>query len=127
MKLKRVQETAVEAGGTELEAQAESLLALVGSRKDEGLVLVVQRDGLVLGVCVLGLGRTDAELLALVTEPNHRHRGVGRRLMMEAVRRARAAGCQRLRVRLPKTLDGAAAFFQHLGFEDTQLALDLTL
>lgn len=126
MKLKRVSETTIEATGADLEAQAESLLASVGSSRDDGLVLVVQREGTVLGVCVVRLTR-DAELLALVTEPNHRQRGVGRRLLAEAVRRARAAGSRRLRVRLPTTFDAAATFFRHLGFEETHLALDLSL
>ncbi len=127
MRLKRVVETTVEAGRPELLAQAEALLALVGSRVDDGTVLVVVRGGEVLGASVVRVCGLDADLLALVTDPNHRHRGIGRRLVVESVRRARIAGCRRLRVRLPKTLDGLATFFAHLGFEETQLALDLEL
>ncbi len=123
MRLKRVVETTVEAGRPELLAQAEALLALVGSRVDDGTVLVVVRGGEVLGASVVRVCGLDADLLAL----NHRHRGIGRRLVVESVRRARIAGCRRLRVRLPKTLDGLATFFAHLGFEETQLALDLEL
>jgi len=123
VRLKRVVETTVEAGRPELLAQAEALLALVGSRVDDGTVLVVVRGGEVLGASVVRVCGLDADLLAL----NHRHRGIGRRLVVESVRRARIAGCRRLRVRLPKTLDGLATFFAHLGFEETQLALDLEL
>lgn len=127
MKPRRVVETTVEAGRPELRAQAEALLGLVGSRLDEGVVLVVVREGQVVGACVTRVCGADAELLALVSEPNHRHRGVGRRLIAECVRRARVAGCRRLRVRLPRVHDAPAAFFLHLGFEETHLALDLSL
>lgn len=110
-----------------MSAQAESLLALCGASVREGQVLVVQREGLVLGVGVLRVAPPDAEILALVTDPNHRHRGVARLLIREMGRRARSGGCERLRIRLPRSDDSAHAFFLRLGFEDTHLAFDLSL
>lgn len=110
-----------------MSAQVESLLALCGATVREGQVLVLQRDGLVLGVAVLRLAPPDAEILALVTDPNHRHRGVARQLIRELSRRARSGGCGRLRIRLPRSDDSAHAFFVRLGFEDTHLAFDLPL
>ena len=62
-----------------------------------------------------------------MTDPNHRHRGVGRQLVLEMCARARQAQCKLLRVRISKTEDGVLGFFRGLGFEDTHLALDLTL
>lgn len=110
-----------------MSAQAESLLALRGASVRDGQVIVVQREGVVLGVAVVRLLSPDAELVALVTDPNHRHRGVGRLLVRDLARRARIAGCTRLRVRLPRSDDAALAFFVRLGFEDTHVAFDLPL
>lgn len=76
---------------------------------------------------MLRLAAGEAEIVALVTDPNHRHRGVGRQLVLEMSRRARLAGCTLLRVRISRTDDGPLAFFRGLGFDDTHLALDLPL
>ncbi len=110
-----------------MSAQVDSLLALCGVSASQGQVLVVQREGVVVGVAVLRLSAQDAEVLALATEPNHRHRGVGRLLVRDMARRARIAGCSRLRVRLKRSDDAAIGFFAHLGFEDSHVAYDLSL
>lgn len=107
--------------------RTEALLALGGQPLREGTVLVAQAGEELLGVGVLRLGPVDGEILALVTDPNHRHRGVGRELVLEMARRARAAGCVQLRVRVPLTRDGVVGFFRALGFDETHLALDLPL
>lgn len=108
-------------------AQVDSLLGLCGVRADAGQVLVVVRGDEVLGVGVLRLDGRDAEVVGLVTDPNHRHRGIGRQLVRDMALRARRAGCLRLRVRLARTDDATAAFFRALGFDDTHVALDLEL
>jgi GNAT superfamily N-acetyltransferase len=108
-------------------AQVDSLLGLCGVRADAGQVLVVVRDDEVLGVGVLRIEGVDAEVAALVTDPNHRHRGVGRQLVREMALRSKRAGCLRLRVRLARTDDATAAFFRAMGFDDTHVALDLEL
>lgn len=110
-----------------VDERAEPLLALGGHALREGTVLVAQAGDEVLGVAVLRLGPVAAEILAVVTDPNHRHRGVGRELVLEMVRRARAAGCRRVQLRVPKTQDGVLGFFRALGFDETHLALDLLL
>lgn len=127
---KRGQRTSVREAKTEGPSgseRAEALLSLCGKAQREGTVLVAQEGDELLGVAVLRLGAADAEILALVTDPNHRHRGVGRQLVLEMARRARQAGCARLRVRVAKTDDGVLGFFRGLGFDDTHLALDLAL
>jgi GNAT superfamily N-acetyltransferase len=127
MKAKRVVQTTVEESGPGVGEQTEALLAMCGVRPGDGLVLVVQREGQLLGAGVVRLLAPDAEIVALVTEPNHRHRGVGRLLIREMARRARIAGCSRLRVHLPRSDDAPLSFFARLGFEDTHLAFDLRL
>lgn len=107
--------------------KTEALLSLCGRAPREGTVLVAQEGDEVLGVAVFRLGPDDAEILALVTDPNFRHRGVGRQLVIEMRRRARVGGCRRLRVRLKQTDDATLSFFRALGFEETHLALDLLL
>jgi ribosomal protein S18 acetylase RimI-like enzyme len=124
MVTRRGQRTAVRETVNE---KAEALLSLCGQSVREGTVLVAQDGDEVLGVAVLRLGPKHAEILALVTDPNHRHRGVGRVLVIEMAQRARRAGCALLRVRLAKTEDGVVGFFRALGFDDTHLALDLSL
>jgi ribosomal protein S18 acetylase RimI-like enzyme len=107
--------------------KAEALLSLCGATLREGTVLIAQEGEELLGVGVLRLHAGEAEILSLVTDPNHRHRGVGRQLVLEMSKRARQAGCTRLRVRISRTDDGIVGFFRGLGFEDTHLALDLAL
>ncbi|MGV3624342.1 MAG: GNAT family N-acetyltransferase [Archangium sp.] len=108
-------------------AQAEALLSLGGWNVREGTVLVVQRADEVLGVGLLRLGVRDAEVLTVITDLNHRHRGVGRSLVLEMMRRAKLAGCRRLHVRFSLVDDAAAGFFRAMGFEVTQVTLDLAL
>ncbi|MFT3706801.1 MAG: GNAT family N-acetyltransferase [Archangium sp.] len=122
--LRRGQRTSVREAVNE---RAEALLALCGQTTREGTVLIATEGDELLGVAVLRLGDPHAEILALVTDPNVRHRGVGRQLVLEMCRRARVAGCRLLRVRVSKTDDGVHGFFRGLGFDDTHLALDLTL
>ena len=107
--------------------QALALLSLSGGSPGDGTVLIAQDRDEVVGVGVLRLGGPDAEVLALVTDPNHRHRGIGRALVAAMSARARASGAARLRVRLARRDDAAVAFFRALGFDDTHLALDLPL
>ena len=129
MVVRRGHRTAVSVDTKEeaVSAKAEGLLALCGASAREGTVLVAQEAGEVLGVAVLRLAAPDGEILALVTDPNVRHRGIGRRLVEEMARRARVAGCTRLRVRLSRTDDATTGFFRALGFDDTHVALDLPL
>ena len=107
--------------------KAESLLSLCGGTVREGTVLIAQEGDELLGVAVLRLHAGEAEILSLVTDPNHRHRGVGRQLVLEMSRRARLAKCSVLRVRISRTDDGVLGFFRGLGFDDTHVALDLVL
>ncbi|MDP2276399.1 MAG: GNAT family N-acetyltransferase [Archangium sp.] len=107
--------------------KAESLLSLCGATLREGTVLIAQAGDDLLGVAVLRLYEGEAEILALVTDPNHRHQGVGRQLVLEMSRRARVARCTVLRVRIAKTDDAVLGFFRGLGFDETYLAFDLSL
>lgn len=123
--VKRVRQTAVVEATTS--ERVDALFQSHGLERGEGTVLLALIGDELVGAAVLRLHRPDAELVALVTDPNHRHRGVGRELVLEMRRRARAAGCRRLRVRLSSQRDAALSFFVALGFEQTHLALDLAV
>ncbi|MDX2014575.1 MAG: GNAT family N-acetyltransferase [Myxococcaceae bacterium] len=107
--------------------QAEALLALCGVTSRPASALVIQHDGVVLAVASYRLEPPEAALLALVTEPNHRHRGLGRRLLLEVARRARLVGCRCVRAHVRRADDAAIAFLHRLGFEELTVALDLRL
>jgi len=124
---KRGAQTTVAESSPSRSSRVEALLALVGVGVADGLVLVAHREEELVGAAVVRLHPPDAELVALVTEPNHRHQGVGRLLVRELERRARIAGCTRLRVRLPRRDDAAHSFFARMGFEDTHVAFDRAL
>ena len=66
---------------------------------------------------------------ALVVDSDWRRRGVGRRLLNEARRWARAQGLVALRVRTRTDREDALAFYLAMGFEEkkTQRVLDLAL
>jgi ribosomal protein S18 acetylase RimI-like enzyme len=74
-----------------------------GRPSDVGLV--AQVDGLDAGACWMrllghgvGLGYVDEATpqLGIALEPAFRHRGIGRRLMLEALAAARRAGCKQV-------------------------------
>lgn len=111
----------------DLQGQVEALLDQCRSALKDGTVLLAQNEGQVVGVAVLRIQQPEAEIRALVTDPNYRHKGAGRTLVLEMTRRARAAGCERLRIHIPRSDDAAHGFFRALGFEDTHVALDLVL
>jgi len=67
---------------------------------DDGVVLVAEEDGRVVGAATLLLKRMNpmdatpgAWLDGLAVDETHRRKGIGRALMEEARRRAQAAGC----------------------------------
>ncbi len=111
----------------ELDAAVEALLGLCGGARPRGAVLVATAAGQVLGVAVFDVSGPEAELRAVVTEPSARFRGVGRFLVLQVAARARAAGCSCLRVHVPRIGDAALGFFRGLGFDETHVALDLSL
>ena len=79
----------------------------------EGRVRVAEEAGAALGFCVV-LQRGDiADLDGLFVEPPQWGRGIGRRLVEDAVARAAAAGAAAMEV---VGNDNALGFYQRLGF-----------
>jgi GNAT superfamily N-acetyltransferase len=98
-------------------------------------LLVADRDGAVIGVLQLSFvpsltwqGRWRAMVEGVRVSAAARGGGVGRAMMEEAIRRARARGCHQLQLTTHKSRVDAHRFYERLGFrashEGMKLALD---
>lgn len=85
-----------------------------------GYVVACDRNGRVAGVAGTGLTRVDdeyaAELHVLYVAPEHQGRGAGRRLVADALQRARMEGVTRLDVAVWPGNDHAVGFYLACGF-----------
>jgi GNAT superfamily N-acetyltransferase len=79
----------------------------------EGRVRVAEAAGVPLGFCVLLRRGEIADLDGLFVEPGHWRRGIGRRLVEDAMARARTAGLPAVEV---VANANALGFYQGLGF-----------
>jgi GNAT superfamily N-acetyltransferase len=90
---------------------------------DDAFVAVVNREPVGLATvhtrAVLHVGRPVAQLTALVVPPEMRGRGVGRALVAEAERWAKARGADRLVVTTALHRADAPLFYERIGFEHT--------
>lgn len=90
----------------------------------DGLVLVAETGGRVVGACTLLVTRLNpmdatpgAWLDGLAVDESHRRRGIGRALMEEARRRAAGAGCDSLVLHTHEDQDPALALYDSLGMK----------
>lgn len=104
---------------------AERIAAILG---DDRQALVVARcGGIVCGLVALDfmyylpLGTTTCRITALVVTSAAQGRGLGRQLLREAERRARAAGAARLELTSGSQRSDAHAFYKACGYSDGTL------
>ncbi len=82
--------------------------------------LVVRRDGVDVGLCVVSDAEgEDAGLYSVWVAPEARGQGVGRALVEEAVRAAREAGYTRMVLEVSEHGLAARALYARLGFMET--------
>lgn len=94
--------------------------------------LVAQVYGEVVGTVVLAVlpnlahgGAPYAVVENVVVDEEYRSDGVGRALMEEAMRRARAAGAYKLTLSTNLSREGAHEFYRKLGFEETHVGFEV--
>ena len=87
---------------------------------DHGFV-VAERDAAWLGMAVGDHepGRPRAHLYGMWVEPSERRSGIGAALVDRVVRWASERGAAELHLGVTEGNDGAATFYERLGFEDT--------
>ena len=94
---------------------------------DRQALVVARRDGAVCGLIALDfmyylpLGTTTCRITALVVTSAAQGRGVGRQLLREAERRARAAAAARLELTSGSQRSDAHAFYKACGYSDGTL------
>jgi len=97
--------------------------------EDEGVILIAEENGAALGYAVILTrsvedGRGDevpydyAYVVDLVVAKEARRRGIGRMLLADCERRARAAGRDDLRITVLARNEGAHALYRAWGFDD---------
>lgn len=97
-------------------------------------LLVAVRDGEIIGclqlTMIAGLSRAGvkrAQLEGVRVSSSHRSAKVGESLVLEAIERARAAGCGLVQLTSDATRIDAQRFYQRLGFAPTHVGMKLSL
>ena len=100
----------------------------------DGIVLVADLAGAVVGVCQLIVfrhlqahGGLCAEIESVHVHPDHRGTGVGGALMGDAIARARALGCYRVQLTSNAARPEAHRFYERLGFVASHIGFKLSL
>lgn len=108
--------------GEPLSDEARANLAKGLREHGAALPLLAWEDGRPVGVaiCLWGFstfaGRPLLNVHDLAVLPGHRGRGVGRRLLEEVERRARARDCCKITLEVHETNEGARRLYRRLGF-----------
>jgi putative acetyltransferase len=84
-----------------------------------GFALLAQDEGPVGCVAFRSLGNSAGEVRRLFVSPNQRTVGLGRRLVTNLIKQARADGFQRLFLNTLPTMTHAIALYESLGFTPT--------
>lgn len=109
-------------GGTLKAGDSRAREGLEDFLADDGVVLVAEVDGRVVGACTLLLKRMNpmderpgAWLDGLAVDERYRRRGIARALMAEARTRAEAAGCDSIVLHAHEEQQAAVRLYESLG------------
>jgi ribosomal protein S18 acetylase RimI-like enzyme len=80
------------------------------------MFLVAEQDGRIVGSVMAGFDGHRGSVNYLAVDPNHRKRGIARRLMSEAERLLTEAGCPKLNVMVRRSNPAATGFYDALGY-----------
>jgi len=101
------------------------------AESDAYQVLLAEDEGQVVGLLSLTFRHTlfhvapTALIDELVVEQDHRRRGVGQQLMVEAIERCRAAGCREIEVSTERSNKTAQKFYRQHGFSHEAVLFEL--
>jgi GNAT superfamily N-acetyltransferase len=104
------------------------------NESNRGVVLVADRDGLVVAMCQLIIfrhfqigGGLCAEVESVHVHPSLRGQGLGSILMRAALDYARDAGCYRVQLTSNVRRLDAHRFYERLGFEASRVGFEVVL
>ncbi|WP_240095673.1 GNAT family N-acetyltransferase [Thermomonas flagellata] len=109
----------------ELDEAAERIAAILAN--DRQALVVARRAGAVCGLVALDfmyylpLGTTTCRVTALVVTNSAQGQGIGRALLKEAERRARAGGAARIELTSGAQRTEAHAFYRACGYKDSSV------
>ncbi len=109
----------------DIDDAAERIDAILAN--DRQALLLARRDGAVVGLIALDfmyylpLGTTTCRVTALVVTPTAQGLGIGRQLLKEAERRARAGGAARIELSSGSQRTEAHAFYRACGYKDSSV------
>lgn len=81
-----------------------------------GWFLVAEQAGRIVGTVMVGYEGHRGWINYLAVEPSLQRGGLGRKLMAEAERILRVAGCPKVNLQIRRTNEGVIAFYERLGF-----------
>lgn len=87
-------------------------------RREQGHILVAERDGRVAGYAALWVAPESAELADLAVARDHRRRGVGRTLLRACLREAADRGVPRVHLQVRESNEAARALYGSAGFRE---------
>ncbi len=79
--------------------------------------VVADADGTIVGYAGLDVAGDVADVMTVATAPAHQHKGIGRLLLDELVRRAVGHGCEALLLEVRADNDAARNLYDRNGFE----------
>lgn len=80
------------------------------------MFLVGVLDDQVIATVMVGYEGHRGWINYLATAPEHRHKGLGRAMMLEAERLLRAVGCPKINLQVRSTNAGVIEFYRRLGY-----------
>ncbi|MDR6225832.1 GNAT family N-acetyltransferase [Desmospora profundinema] len=83
---------------------------------DRDLVLVAEKDGMVVGAIVGTIEKDTGYLYCLAVHPMFQGQGVGRELTILLEDRIRSKGVERIQVMVDEGTEKLAPFYHHLGY-----------
>jgi ribosomal protein S18 acetylase RimI-like enzyme len=88
----------------------------------DGLFLVAEADGELLGAAMFGYDGHRGWVNYLGVDPGARNRGIGRLLMAAGDTLLRSRGCPKLNLQIRADNEGAVAFYDRLGYRVDEVA-----